>query len=384
MRAFSFAPDQASVVVAALIADELAVRFGRHIDSMTCAAWSGFTRFDEDSLTLNVLERAACAGRVLRFFGMDALAADDLSGDAIGDWAQAAATALQRRQIRFRFTAAGDDAREFTHNADNLYGDAAAAANLLKGRRRTIALVAPHGLVGFLLTVLAPNLLRIPSFNARALDPDALAEKLSYGDAVVATPTQWRYLMREGLKAPDNTIGVFFGEPMSSELSTDMRKAGFSAQREIYGSTESGLIGWRDSTVEPFVLFDHWRRSETGIERALPDGGVWRHAPLDALQWVSDRRFLLGGRTDGAVQIGAVNVFPSRIAARIAEHPEIAGCVIDVVKDVAGANRLIATIDLKSRGPSEPVARAIDAWCRTRLAPHERPRVYHFRSSGET
>ena len=378
MKAFSLTPEQMAVVIAALIADELAVRFGRHIDSMTSAAWNHQTRFDEDGVSLNEIERAACAGRVLRFYGLDGFAADDLPRGGIGDWALLTSRASQQHQKIFRFTAAGDDAREFTHDADSIYGDAAAAANLLKGRRRTIALVAPHGLVAFVLTVLAPNLLQIPALDARALDPDALSQTLSYGDAVVATPTQWRYLMREGLKAPDNTIGVFFGEPMSSELAAAMRKAGFSAQREIYGSTESGLIGWRDSTVEPFVLFDHWLRFEGGIDRALPTGVVSRLTPPDALQWISERRFLLGGRTDGAVQVGAVNVFPARIAARIAEHPQVAECRIDVVKDDAGANRLIANVRLKTHAATEPVARAIDAWCRTRLAPHERPRVYHF------
>lgn len=379
MKAFLFTPEQVSAVIAALIADELAIRYGRHVDSMTCASWTGETRFDDDGVALRDDERKACAGRVLRFYGMDALAADDLAGGRIGEWASLVVEALLRRQRIFRFTAAGDDAREFTHNADSLYGDAASVANLLKGRRRTIALVAPHGLIGFVLTVLAPNLLQIPTLNARALDPDALSQTLAYGDAVVATPTQWRYLMRERLKAPDNTIGVFFGEPMTSDLAAEMRKSGFSAQREIYGSTESGLIGWRDSTVEPFVLFDHWSRSDTGIDRLSPSGATSHQAPLDALQWISDRRFLLGGRTDGAVQIGAVNVFPSRISAKIAEHPEVALCEIEVVKDEAGVNRLIATIALEAATPSEPIARAIDAWCRTRLAPHERPRVYHYR-----
>jgi acyl-coenzyme A synthetase/AMP-(fatty) acid ligase len=100
---------------------------------------------------------------------------------------------------------------------------------------------------------------------------------------------------------------------------------------------------------------------------------------MDLFAWDGDRRFRLGGRRDGAVQIGAVNVFPERIAQKIAEHPDISSCAVSVSRHAAGADRLVATIVLNSGGPPpETVARSIDVWCRARLRPHERPRVYNF------
>jgi acyl-coenzyme A synthetase/AMP-(fatty) acid ligase len=175
-------------------------------------------------------------------------------------------------------------------------------------------------------------------------------------------------------------MAVYFGEPMTPDLSAEMRKAGFGAQREIYGSTETGLIGWRDSPGEPFVLFEHWKRADDNLERKSPSGEAAVLAPMDNLIWQSDRRFKLAGRRDGAVQIGAVNVFPQRIAKKIEEHPAVKSCSIAVSKHAAGANRLIANIELAAaQAPSESMARSIDAWCRTNLRQQERPRVYNFR-----
>src|SRR5690606_14313432 len=107
---------------------------------------------------------------------------------------------------------------------------------------------------------------------ARKMTPDELNAALSFGDALIATPSLWRYILAQDIFAPDNAMAVSFGEPMTVELSAKIRKAGFGAQREIYGSTEHGLIGWRDSPSEPFALFDQWARRGEDLRRATPSG----------------------------------------------------------------------------------------------------------------
>ncbi len=211
------------------------------------------------------------------------------------------------------------------------------------------------------------------------MTPDELKKFLAFGDALVATPSLWRYIIAQGVIAPDNAMAVSFGETLTPELSADIRKAGFGAQREFYGSTETGLIGWRDAPGEPFALFDQWKRDGDILRRTTPSGEVVTFEPMDTLVWDGDRRFRLGGRRDGAVQIGAVNVFPAQIAEKISEHPLVGACVV-TVSQTFGRRRPACRDDPAEVGrrPGESAARAIDNWCRSRLRPYERPRVYNF------
>jgi acyl-coenzyme A synthetase/AMP-(fatty) acid ligase len=180
-------------------------------------------------------------------------------------------------------------------------------------------------------------------------------------------------------------MAVAFGEPTTPELAADLRKAGFGALREVYGSTEHGLISWRDSPSEPFLIFDHWRRDGEDLLRLTPAGGERKVRPMDVLEWADDRSFRLGPRRDGAVQIGAVNVFPDEIAATIRRHEAVADCRIRVARRRGGENRISARIRLKpDAAPTEATARAVDAWCRAHLRAQERPRIYEFADDLDT
>lgn len=382
MKAFAISEDQIALVIGGLVADELSWRFKRHVDFLTVAAWSGVTPIGPGGLGLaDASEREACEGRLRRFFGLDDAAFSPGAAETVADWARAAEQGVARRMTAFAFTAAGRDSatQSSVHAADDVWADAAAIANLLYGRRRLVSFVSPHSLMGFVATTLTANLQGVPYLDARLVAPDALGARLAFGDVVVATPTLWRYLMREGVAAPDNAMAVSFGEPLSPELAADLRKAGFGALRELYGSTETGVIAWRDSPGEAFVLFDHWSRSKSGLVRRRASGETQEIVAMDKFEWAGERLFKLGGRRDGAVQIGAVNVFPDRIAAAISAHHAVAACTIEVMRQSGGVNRLVARIALK-RGHTvgEPLARELDIWCRAHLRPQERPRIYNF------
>lgn len=384
MRAFVLTHAQIASVSAALTADALGSEFGRHVDTLTAAGWSADTPLGEGGAELTPEEARRCFSGICRFFGVAAAGNAAGGAERFGDWVDFLKAAVDRKLAQFAFIAAGDGARAVSRAADVVYSDAAAAANLLYGRRRVISLVSPHSLIGFTLTILAPNLLQAPAVDARGMAPADLRKFLAFGDAVIATPSLWRYALAQGVVAPDNAMAVFFGEPMPAELSAEIRKAGFGAQREIYGSTEDGLIAWRDSPGDPFALFDQWRRDGDGLSRRLPSGEAAAISPMDLLLWEGERRFRLGGRRDGAVQIGAVNVFPAKISEKIGEHPDVKSCEISISKNAAGADRLVANIELKTGGPpSETTARAIDAWCRAKLRPCERPRLYAFVAAGK-
>ncbi len=383
MKNFVITEAQIARIIGAAAADELSRRFNRHVDFLTIASWTQDTALGRGGLALDEAEQIACAQRAAAIFGLDLNFLLRRPAGLIADWARDLAVAINRELTSFSFkpAARSDLDQAYGHPADEIFQDAAAAANILYGRRRLLSFVAPHSLLGLELSVLTPNLLGIESIDARGMSPDVLSKSLLFGDVLIATPTLWRYMMQEELKAPDNTLAVSFGEPMTLDLAVTMRKSGFGVLRELYGSTETGLIGWRDTPSDPFVLFDHWRRAGDELWRMRPDGAGRHVGAMDVLNWASDREFSLSGRRDGAVQIGAVNVFPDAVSASMKTHPHIEDCHIVVGRRGDGAARLIAHIVLSEKAPpNERTARDIDVWCRINLRQQERPQIYNFES----
>ncbi len=381
MKAFSLTEAQIARVIGAAAADELSRRFNRHVDFLTIASWTQDTALGRGGMSVDGEERVACARRAATQFGLDPDFLIARPAEKIADWARDIALALKENLTAFTFkpAARGDHDLAHVHRADEIFQDAAAAANVLYGRRRLLSFVAPHSLLGLELSILTPNLLCIESVDARGMTPDALSKNLLFGDVLVATPTLWRYMMQEKLQAPDNTLAVSFGEPMTPDLAADMRKSGFGVLRELYGSTETGLIAWRDSPGEAFVLFDHWRRDNGDLFRISPEGAARHIDAMDDLSWSGERSFTLGGRRDGAIQIGAVNVFPDAVAETMRSHPHVKDCRIVVGRRGDGATRLIANIVLSEKTqPNERTARDIDVWCRINLRQQERPQIYNF------
>lgn len=385
MKSFSLTQEQIARVIGAAAADELARRFKRHVDFLTVASWTGNVSLGAGGLALSDNERTACAERAAALFGLEADFLLGAPAEKIEDWAKLLAKGVSESLTAFSFKPAARSGEDlsYNHNADEIFQDAAAAANILYGRRRLLSFVAPHSLLGLELSILTPNLLGIESVDARGMTPESLSQNLLFGDVLVATPTLWRYMMQEHLKAPDNTLAVSFGEPMTPDLAVEMRNSGFGVLRELYGSTETGLIAWRDTPGEAFVLFDHWRREGEALFRIPPDKAERSVEPMDGLDWKGERSFMLAGRRDGAVQIGAVNVFPDAVATALSAHPSIESCTVSVGRRGDGASRLVAHIILCSDAPpNERTARSIDAWCRSNLRQQERPQIYNFEIAG--
>jgi 4-coumarate--CoA ligase (photoactive yellow protein activation family) len=382
VKSFEIARDQIVRVIGALVADELARSYGRYVEGLTQASWRAGTRLGVEGADVTTEQARSCARRAAIFFGQDDEAIALGEDDTFGDWADQVSRLIRAELTSFRFhPATHGGAADTRHGADDIWQDARGVAGLMQGRRRVVTLVSTGNLMGLVCGVLAPNLQRVPVMDARPLTPDELAGALAFGDMVVATPTLWRYLADTLPSVPGNVTGISYGEALTPDLAERIRGRGIGAMRELYGSTETGILAWRDSPSDPFVLFDHWQREEDGtvVTRLKAGGGTAQVLPMDELQWQAPRSFSLGGRRDGAVQIGGINVFPSKIAEVIAAQDAVESASVRLSRRPGALDRLIAHVRLKPGLVSDQdLAWSVDEWCRKRLQPPERPRIYTF------
>ena len=380
MRSFEIRPAQIVRVVAALTADELARSHGRYVEGLTLSTWRADTPIGPGGADVRADQAEGCARRAAIFFGLPDDTIAVAPEDSFGTWAGALAARVRGELTAFRFhPATHGGVADTRHPADDVYQDARAVAGLMQGRRRVVTMIAPGSLFGFVCAVLAPNLQRLDALDARPLTPDELADALRFGDVVIATPTLWRYLADTLPSVPDNVVGISYGEPLGPDLAGRLRGRGLGGMRELYGSTETGIVAWRDSPTDPFVLLDHWRRDGGALVRTRANGREHGTIAMDEMSWQGERSFTLLGRRDGAVQIAGVNVFPAKIAETIAGHEAAAGCTVRLSQRPGALDRLIATVRLKpGMVANQDLAWSVDEFCRARLQPPERPRIYTF------
>lgn len=386
LKAFAISRAAIAGMVTAAIADERARALHRHGDTH---APSRYVHADGPCVNRNLLsdgaEPESCARRVAALFDVDTALLAGPPRVPAAEWAGYIQEKIENRMEYLSFRSAVGKGQECScvHRAGDLYQDGAAVANFLHGRKRLVSFVASHSLLGFVLSVLVPALLGLQVLDARHLSPETLSRSLGPGDVLVGTPSCWRHLVREVSGMPGNVTVLSFGEPMPAELAVKMRKCSSGIFKEVYGSTETGLVAWRDAPSDPFTLFAHWHRDDRMLARTGPSGTRKSASSMDILEWVDNRRFFLSGRKDGAVQIGAVNVLPGHVRRVLCDHEKVADCAVVAGTGNDGVSRLVANI-LLERGvsPGERTARDIDVWCRQRLLQHERPRIYNFMRRG--
>lgn len=245
----------------------------------------------------------------------------------LGDSAEIAEESLKRFSERVTFQTSGSTGKpkRVTHAWAHLAAETEAGADLFPDARRVAALVPPHHIYGWLWTVPLPAARGLPVLDARGRAPAAPLREARAGDLIVATPFLCSLLLRAGAKLPDRVTGLTSTAPAPPALWLETRAMGLARLVELYGSTETGGVGWRDARDAPLSLMPHLT-AEGGTLRRRRDGAAL--APPDRLAWDADGRFRPAGRTDGAVQVGGVNVWPERVAATLGEHPAVADCAV--------------------------------------------------------
>jgi 4-coumarate--CoA ligase (photoactive yellow protein activation family) len=387
-------------VVTDLLAAELAqMRPGR---PSSPASWSPDTQFvrdlDVDSLELMGLGTALAEALHLQRAGIDEQL---LARPCVGDWIASARAGLDAcatagvaaddPALTFRTSGSSGSPKRCTHALATLEQEVAALAPLVPGRRRVLSAVPSHHIYGFLFTVLMPRWLAgasavdagarhepVEVIDVRRAGPAALAGLARPGDLVVAHPGWWEAATRVVPAFDADIVGVTSTAPCPDALAATLAAAGLRLL-QVYGSSETAGVGWRDGADQPFTLLPYWTRTDdaASLARTLPDGTARPYPLQDRLDWSGATQFLPAGRIDDAVQVGGMNVFPAYVADVLALHPQVREAAVRLMRPDEG-RRLKAFVVPRSGADVDALRADLPGWMAERLTAPERPVAWTF------
>jgi 4-coumarate--CoA ligase (photoactive yellow protein activation family) len=337
-------------------------------------------------LDVDSLELLTLAGALSELTQMHESGIEDylLVRPTIGDWVEILRHALESHSVQLTFRTSGStgEPKRCSHALWTLCQEAQALSSLFAGRRRLLVAVPAHHIYGFLFTILLPQAgegAALPVVDLRGAGPAALAREARDGDLVIGFPDWWRGMLRAGARTSADVVGVTSTAPCPADVARGIADAGVRRLVEIYGSSESAGIGWRDRHDAPYRLFSHWSRGADGsLTRLQQDGSLLTLTCRDRLDWGGERDFLPAGRIDDAVQIGGINVFPERVREILRRHPEVADAAVRLMRPEEGSRLKAFIVPRDPACDTAALAAALAAWTRTRLSTPALPKSYSF------
>ncbi|HSZ82694.1 MAG TPA: AMP-binding protein [Polyangia bacterium] len=270
--------------------------------------------------------------------------------------------------------------------ARQILGEAAMLARLFDvgPSSRVLATVPAHHIYGLLFGTLVPfmgggALVRATPLHAETIAATARARG---ADVLCSVPAHLRGLGELGVGALSGLRRVFSSAaPLDAETATRVAAVVGRAVTEIFGSTETGGIAWRDAAAGarwrplPGVSVD---AEEDGamivrspfVEAAPARSGVDvedppRHRSADRIAAHGDGTFELLGRGDGIVKIGGTRVSAAEIEQRLRAAPGVTdAAVLSVSVGGARGHELWAAVAPASVDVAElraALARHVDA-----------------------
>lgn len=337
------------------------------------------TPIDEDGLGLDSLERLRLSAALAGLLG-----GGDVPGDRFerlrewGAWREEARRlAATATELGFRTSGSTGRPKLIRHPMTDLLEEVDESAALLTPRRVS-ALVPAHHIYGFLFTVLLPAWRAIPVENRRGTSVAACLRAATPGTTIVAAPPHVAAMVETGVKVGPGVTLVSSGGPLRRSDHRDAAALGIGRVVEIYGSTETAGVGWRDDPDAPFRLFARWRRhdDDTIVRVSRPD------APAvllpDVVNFEDEVTFRLLRRRDEAVTVGGVTVHLHAIALALADHPRVVQVIVRPMTDGEGDRLKAFVVPEDARFDPQALRRALDRFAAERLTPPERPRAWSF------
>lgn len=364
-------PADAQAVIVDLVGAELGLA------PPELAAINASTRLDPDGAGVDSLALLNLAARVAVFFRLHESELEDelLRCRSVGDWTRAVMRAWTHGSHSITFATSGTSGTpaHCTHRWALIAQELDAQAQLFAGRQRVVGLIGPRHIYGFLFCVLLPRWLGVPFVDARGAAAVGLAGVSRPGDLVVGFPMRWELAAPAG-RWPPGVTGVTSTGPIAAATIASLCQCGLDRMVEVYGSSETGGVAWRDNPALPLRPYPHWSLATNGkLARADPEvpGLTHQIEPPDTL-CARAGGFDVTGRRDGAVQVAGSNVSCAHVANVLGEHPDIQSCAVRLMSAQEGA-RLKAFVVMGAGVDGNTLRPALRRWMQARLSTAEMP-----------
>jgi len=251
-------------------------------------------------------------------------------------------------------------------------------AMLFADRKQIISYVPRHHIYGFLFSILLPKALEIKAEFWPSLPGTEQIQKMRSGDLVIAFPLLWKKLEKLHCDFPENVYGVTSTGPCPAVTITSLCALGLARMTEVYGSSETGGVGYRHNPADLYTLLDHWERTGvSSIKRTAADGSKQLHTLQDNLEWQGATNFRPLKRSDKAVQVGGINVYPARVEEMIKAHPAVKACSVRLMRPEEG-ERLKAFVVPALKMENAALEKELRNLVIDKLSRFERPGKYDF------
>lgn len=322
-------------------------------------------------LAVDSIEILSLARAVNEFFELDRDGLDEwlLRRRSLGEWRDLVLSVLTRPDASIGIRSGGTTGEpEMRHHSlAHLQAETAELAGIVGRKVERILCVAPlNHIYGFLWGAMLSEHLEVPLLDGE--EAQSATTKPRSGDLIAGYPEWWRWLGARSSRFTDAVTGVTSTAPCPPELIHQLRGQGLERMIEVYGSSETGGIGWRTEPEAPYRLLGHWQPD--GDDTLVSIQGLRVTFP-DRVRWHDSAHLEPVGRRDGALQIGGMNVWPQRVRETIETHSEVAECAVRPF-ETSGGTRLKAFIvprDMDAAPPQD----SLRHWLRQQLSTPECP-----------
>lgn len=277
------------------------------------------------------LDMVELARRFASMLGLDRTGVSDLllARRSAEGWIGVARRSLAIDDSSLCFYSSGStgDPRPNTHTLHKLQREIDAFLSIVAAPARVVSAVPAHHIYGFIWTLLLPSTVACERFRvhpAREL-PANWTRELRDGDVIVATPDIWSMLLTHQVQLPNVFSGISSTAPLPAVTAAAIRQQYPAATlTEVYGSSETAGLAWRQQDYAPFTLLPFWtltQQHDHWLVQDIEDGR--QHALSDRLQQHDDRHITLLGRTDPVVQIHGNNINLAQLETTLQQHADV-------------------------------------------------------------
>ncbi|MFW6051015.1 MAG: AMP-binding protein [Myxococcota bacterium] len=272
----------------------------------------------------------------------------------------------QRAAIATVFTSGTTaEADAWPKTAGQLLGEAEVLADLFEiaPGTRVVGTVSPGHIYGLLFTVLVPLVRGSAFLRETPLHAEAVAERVAASEAqvLVTVPAHLRGLTAVAPRSLASLSRVFASTaPLPDDVARAFVERHDRAVTEIFGSTETGGVAWRERRGEvswrPLPGVDVTVDADGRLLVDSPFLGPWMPRPYrtaDLAELRSDGTFRHRGRADGIVKVGGRRVSLPAMEQHLGRLPGVREAAALAVPAAGGRGQQILVAVVSERPAAE-------------------------------